>query len=189
MPIKTRVSMCLSRCLPDMVSSLERSHQLVCPAVDVRRTPSPSSTVESLDEIAHDDYDGNRSEAIRALLEKGLDYDTLEAKNERLERQLAAVNARQGCNGDSRIRRRRTIMARNRARNPTEMVAIRPGLTREEAQALFHGFQGVRGLLGDIHAMFSGGRSDTRHHRFMTLVLMGGCWRGLRKALRSCSLA
>lgn len=55
----------------------------------------PDDTNESLEEIAAEEYDGNRSDAIRALLEKGMEYDDLETERDRLQRQLAAVNSRQ----------------------------------------------------------------------------------------------
>lgn len=55
----------------------------------------PDTTIETFQEIAEEEYDGNRSDAIRDLIDKGMDYDDLERENERLQRQLAAVNARQ----------------------------------------------------------------------------------------------
>lgn len=53
------------------------------------------NTVDSLEEIAAEHYDGNRSDAIRELLEKGREYDDLQARHDELQRQLAAVNSRQ----------------------------------------------------------------------------------------------
>lgn len=55
----------------------------------------PDSTIDLLEEIAHEEYDDNRSDAIRAVLAKGMDYDALEARHDDLQRQLAAVNSRQ----------------------------------------------------------------------------------------------
>lgn len=48
----------------------------------------PDDTAESLNDTAESQYDGNRSDAIRDLLEKGLEADdriaALEQENERL---------------------------------------------------------------------------------------------------------
>lgn len=55
----------------------------------------PDDTHRILAEEA-DERDISMSEAVREYIEKGREYDDLEAKTERLERQLAAVNARQG---------------------------------------------------------------------------------------------
>lgn len=55
----------------------------------------PDDTIESLDDRAQEEYDGNRSEAVRELLDKGLRYDDLETERGRLQRQLAAVNSRE----------------------------------------------------------------------------------------------
>jgi predicted nuclease with TOPRIM domain len=41
------------------------------------------------------EHDGFRSDAIRALLEQGIEYDRVQAENDRLRRQLQATNARQ----------------------------------------------------------------------------------------------
>lgn len=54
----------------------------------------PSDTNESLEGYADEEHDGNRSEAIRELLSKGLEYDTLEAERDDLQRQLRATNQR-----------------------------------------------------------------------------------------------
>lgn len=56
----------------------------------------PDDTIESLDERAEEEFDGNRSQTVREILDKGLRYDDLQTKNERLQRQLAAINSRQG---------------------------------------------------------------------------------------------
>lgn len=55
----------------------------------------PDTTLETLGKVAAEEYDGNRSEAIRDLIDKGLEYDKAKTENERLQRQLAAVNSRQ----------------------------------------------------------------------------------------------
>lgn len=55
----------------------------------------PDTTIDSLEAIADEEYDGNRSDAIRDLLAKGMDYDDLQARHDELQRQLAAVNSRQ----------------------------------------------------------------------------------------------
>ena len=51
----------------------------------------PEDTDEALDAVAREEHDGNRSEAIRALIDKGLRYDDrvtdLEIENERLHRE------------------------------------------------------------------------------------------------------
>ncbi|MFC4990591.1 CopG family ribbon-helix-helix protein [Saliphagus infecundisoli] len=54
----------------------------------------PGDTYESLEEYTESEHDGNRSEAIRELLARGLEYDDLENERDRLERQLAATNQR-----------------------------------------------------------------------------------------------
>jgi predicted nuclease with TOPRIM domain len=41
------------------------------------------------------EHDVSRSDAIRALLEQGIEYDRVQAENDRLRRQLQATNARQ----------------------------------------------------------------------------------------------
>ena len=59
----------------------------------------PSDTSESLGEYAESQHQGNRSEAIRDLLAKGLAFDErvseLETERDRLQRELRATNARQ----------------------------------------------------------------------------------------------
>jgi Arc/MetJ-type ribon-helix-helix transcriptional regulator len=55
----------------------------------------PETTDETLTEYAEENHDGNRSEAIRALLDKGLRYDERVTEIERLKRELRAANARQ----------------------------------------------------------------------------------------------
>jgi len=41
------------------------------------------------------EHDISRSDAIRALLERGIEYDRVRNENDRLRRQLQATNARQ----------------------------------------------------------------------------------------------
>ena len=55
----------------------------------------PDTTIGSLEAIADEEYGGNRSDAIRAMIAKGMDYDDIETRHDDLQRQLAAVNARQ----------------------------------------------------------------------------------------------
>jgi metal-responsive CopG/Arc/MetJ family transcriptional regulator len=54
-------------------------------------------TIESLNELAEDEHGGNRSEAAREIVEKGLDYDDLkierdhaEARADQLREQMVA---------------------------------------------------------------------------------------------------
>jgi len=42
-----------------------------------------------------DEHDVSRSDAIRELLQRGLEYDRVQNENERLRRQLQATNSRQ----------------------------------------------------------------------------------------------
>ncbi|WP_339106517.1 ribbon-helix-helix protein, CopG family [Haloterrigena salinisoli] len=55
----------------------------------------PSDTNESLEEYAEAEHDGNRSEAIRELLSRGLEYEEIKTERDRLERKLTETNARQ----------------------------------------------------------------------------------------------
>ena len=41
------------------------------------------------------EHNVSRSDAIRALLERGIEYDRVQSENDRLRRQLQATNARQ----------------------------------------------------------------------------------------------
>lgn len=52
------------------------------------------ATAEEIKEIV-DERGSSTSAVVRDLIEKGLEYDDLETENERLQRQLAAVNSRQ----------------------------------------------------------------------------------------------
>lgn len=52
-------------------------------------------TIDSLNNIAEDEHDGNRSDAVRELIEKGRKYDDLERRHQEVQRQLRAVNTRQ----------------------------------------------------------------------------------------------
>jgi metal-responsive CopG/Arc/MetJ family transcriptional regulator len=47
----------------------------------------PDDTADLLEEIAADDFDGNRSEAVRTLLQRGAEYDEIRQERDRLERQ------------------------------------------------------------------------------------------------------
>jgi metal-responsive CopG/Arc/MetJ family transcriptional regulator len=47
----------------------------------------PEDLLEEIEDYADDEHDGNRSEAVRDLLGRGLDADELEAERDRLERQ------------------------------------------------------------------------------------------------------
>lgn len=47
----------------------------------------PEDLLEEIEDYADDEHDGNRSEAVRDLLRRGLDADELEAERDRLERQ------------------------------------------------------------------------------------------------------
>jgi Arc/MetJ-type ribon-helix-helix transcriptional regulator len=62
----------------------------------------PEDTAESLSNVAESQFDDNRSEAIRELLQRGIEYEDLEddleqahARIEDLRRQLQATNARE----------------------------------------------------------------------------------------------
>jgi metal-responsive CopG/Arc/MetJ family transcriptional regulator len=48
-------------------------------------------TADTLTTVATDTFDGNRSEAIRELLERGIAYDDLETENERLQRRVQTL--------------------------------------------------------------------------------------------------
>ncbi len=52
------------------------------------------NALEAAQELADEQHDGNRSAALRELIDNGLDYDALETENERLQRQLTAANRR-----------------------------------------------------------------------------------------------
>lgn len=45
-------------------------------------------------EAVSSEIDGSRADAIRDLLEKGIEFDEIKEENERLKNQLAAVNRR-----------------------------------------------------------------------------------------------
>jgi hypothetical protein len=64
----------------------------------------PSKTTELLGEYAETEHDGNRSEAARELLAKGLRFDErvaeIEGERDRLRRELRAANARQNDVGE-----------------------------------------------------------------------------------------
>ena len=49
--------------------------------------------VGHLSDLVGTEY-ADRSKAVRSLLDKGIEYDDLEAENDRLRRQLEAVNSR-----------------------------------------------------------------------------------------------
>lgn len=55
----------------------------------------PSDLREEIEAYAAENHDENRSAAVRVLLERGLDYDNLESERDRLQRKLAATNARE----------------------------------------------------------------------------------------------
>lgn len=55
-------------------------------------TLDPTQVREISDRVG-EEY-ASRSEAVRALIDKGLEHDDLEQENERLRRQLAATNRR-----------------------------------------------------------------------------------------------
>jgi Arc/MetJ-type ribon-helix-helix transcriptional regulator len=59
----------------------------------------PGKTIELLTQYAEAQHDGNRSEAARELLVKGLEYDErvsdLETERDRLQRELRARNSRE----------------------------------------------------------------------------------------------
>jgi len=52
-----------------------------------------SDQVGRLDDLVGDSYD-NRSEAVREVLSRGFEYDSLAAERDDLRRQLSAANAR-----------------------------------------------------------------------------------------------
>jgi metal-responsive CopG/Arc/MetJ family transcriptional regulator len=55
----------------------------------------PDDTAESLANVAESQFDGNRSKAIRELLQRGIEYESLETENERLRRKLEATNSQE----------------------------------------------------------------------------------------------
>ncbi|ADJ17264.1 hypothetical protein C497_19409 [Halalkalicoccus jeotgali B3] len=77
-----------------------------------------SETIDSLNSIAEAEHDGNRSDAVRELLSKGMDYDALEARHKEAQQQLRAVNARQEDVGElvEHVERERELQQRERER-------------------------------------------------------------------------
>lgn len=55
----------------------------------------PEELLERIEEYADDHHDGNRSEAVRELLRRGLEYDEIERDRDRLERQYRQLIERQ----------------------------------------------------------------------------------------------
>lgn len=55
----------------------------------------PEDLLEEIEEHADDEHGGNRSEAVRELLRRGLEYDELERDRDRLERQYRQLIERQ----------------------------------------------------------------------------------------------
>ena len=64
------------------------------------------------------EHDVSRSDAIRALLEQGIEYDRVQAENDRLRRQLQATNARQEDVGElvEYVERERSMQEQERER-------------------------------------------------------------------------
>ena len=55
-------------------------------------TKIKDTLLDEIDAVADEDHDGNRSEAFRELVRKGLEYDHLEAERDDLQRQLRERN-------------------------------------------------------------------------------------------------
>lgn len=55
----------------------------------------PEELLDEIEEYAADRHDGNRSEAVRELLRRGLEYDEIETDRDRLERQYRQLIERQ----------------------------------------------------------------------------------------------
>lgn len=55
-------------------------------------TKVPEPLLEEIEAYADDKHDGVKSQAIRDLIRKGLDYDDLEARTDDLQRQLRETN-------------------------------------------------------------------------------------------------
>jgi Arc/MetJ-type ribon-helix-helix transcriptional regulator len=49
----------------------------------------PDDTAESLSNVADDEFDGNRSEAVRELLRRGTEYEDLKGEYEQAEARVA----------------------------------------------------------------------------------------------------
>jgi len=77
-----------------------------------------SGAVDDGIEAYSDEHDVSRSDAIRELLQRGVEYDRVQNENERLRRQLQAVNARQEDVGElvEYVERERSIQDQERER-------------------------------------------------------------------------
>ena len=76
-----------------------------------------SEQVRQLSDLVGDEYD-DRSKAVRALLDRGLEYDDVAAERDRLREQLAATNARAEDMGElvEYVERERELQRRERER-------------------------------------------------------------------------
>jgi urease accessory protein UreF len=77
-----------------------------------------SGDVDDGIEAYSDEHDVSRSDAIRELLQRGVEYDRVQNENERLRRQLQAVNARQEDVGElvEYVERERSLQERREER-------------------------------------------------------------------------
>lgn len=55
----------------------------------------PEELLEDVEEFAETEHDGNRSEAVRDLLRRGLEYEEIQRDRDRLERQYRQLVERQ----------------------------------------------------------------------------------------------
>ena len=104
--------------------------------------------LEDVDGRADEEHDGNRSDAVRDLLEKGLDHDQLKAERDDLERQLMAANRRIDTSNEivewveeerSLRERRRTIEERRAHASIVQLAKWRLfGMPTEDVEAAEH---------------------------------------------------
>ena len=76
-----------------------------------------SEQVRQLSDLVGDEYD-DRSKAVRALLDRGFEYEDVAAERDRLREQLAATNARAEDVGElvEYVERERELQRRERER-------------------------------------------------------------------------